>query len=116
MAAFKRTLKWDQGGSVDDIFTWKTGETPVPVDLTGCTARMQVREALDEDALLELTTVNGKLVLGGVAGTVQMLLTAADTAALDFIAAYYDLEIIFVSGAVRRLMEGQVILSPNVTR
>ncbi|MCC6475110.1 MAG: hypothetical protein IT514_15355, partial [Burkholderiales bacterium] len=90
-----------------------------PVDLTGSTARMQIRpyvESPDADILLSLTTANGGISLGGANGTISLLASAAATAALDFDTAVYDLEVIDGSGLVTRLLSGMVTLSKEVTR
>lgn len=118
MAAFKFNLGIDQGATFSLPVTWKTGKKPaVPVDLTGCTARMQVREKLDAPAVLvELTTENGGIALGGVSGTVTLRIEADATAAFTWRAGVYDLEIIFADGTVRRLMYGSVSVSLEVTR
>lgn len=117
MAAFKLPLKIDQGATFNQIVTWKTGTPPAVVNLTGCTARMQVRGKLTDTAvLLDLTTANGGIVLGGVAGTVTIKLSAAQTTAIAWKAAVYDLEIIFADGTVRRLLSGSTTVSPEVTR
>jgi hypothetical protein len=88
-----------------------------PVNLTGFTARMQIRASLeDDDTLASLTTENGGITLGGTAGTVALLLSATDTAALDFTSAVYDLELISSGGVVTRLLSGAVTLVPEVTR
>jgi len=116
MAAFKLNLKIDQGATFDQLVTWKTGTPPAAVNLTGCTARMQVRGKLaDTVVLLNLATPTG-IVLGGAAGTVTIKLTAAQTAAITWLAAVYDLEIVFADGTVRRLLAGSVVVSPEVTR
>ena len=53
-----------------------------PVDLTGVTARMQLREKLDSSVvLLELTTENGRIVVDDATKTITLNITAADTAA-----------------------------------
>lgn len=118
MAAYKLNLRIDQGATFTQLVTWKTGKKPgVPVNLTGCTARMQVREKLDAPAVLvELTTENGGIVLGGAAGTVTLRIEAAATAVYEWRYGVYDLEIIFADGTVRRLMHGSVSVSPEVTR
>lgn len=117
--AFRVNLSIDQGSDFDRTFTLKNGpaESRTPVDLTGYTARMQVRQDIDdEDPLLELTTENGGIVLGDAAGTIQLVLTATQTAGLDFDSAVYDLELVSGAGRVRRLMRGVVTLSREVTR
>lgn len=94
MAAFKLSLKVDQGATFSKVVVWKTGTPPAVVDLTGCTARMQVRGKLTDTAvLLELTTANGGIALGGAAGTVTINLSATQTAAITWVTAVYDLEI-----------------------
>lgn len=114
---FKLNLKIYQGATFSALQTWKVGSPAAPVDLTGCTARMQVREAVDAPAvLLECTTEDGRIVLGGADGTVLIQLTAVDTAALAWTAGVYDLEVVFADGTVRRLLAGTVTVSPEVTR
>lgn len=43
MAAEKLKLLIEQGATFRKTLTWKAGTPPVPVNLTGCTARMQMR-------------------------------------------------------------------------
>lgn len=99
---------WVSGG----VLTYYT-----PVDLTGYTARMQVRASAAADAvLLDLTTENGGITLGTTDGTVTCTATATQTAALTFGTGVYDLELVDGSGVVTRLAEGSVCLSREVTR
>lgn len=118
MAAFKYKLQIVQGETLAKTFNWKAGKpVALPVDLTGCTARMQIRSKVGAVAhLLELTTENGRIVLGGAAGTVQLNLTAAETSAINWVSGVYDLEIVYLDGRVRRLISGAVVVSPEVTR
>jgi ubiquitin-activating enzyme E1-like protein len=88
-----------------------------PTILTGYTARMQVRATIAaSSALLDLTTANGGVTLGGTAGTIRILATATQTAALTINEGFYDLELIDGAGAVRRLLKGSVTVSKEVTR
>lgn len=117
MSAFKLSLKIDQGSTFNQLVTWKTGTPAVAVDLTGCTARMQVRSKLESPVvLLSLTTENGGIALGGIAGTVTLNISAVATAAITWSSAVYDLEIVFANATVRRLLAGGVTVSPEVTR
>ena len=105
-----------QGASFDYTLTWQTGGTPV--NLSGYTARMQVRDTYDGgSAVVSLTSGTG-ITLGGTAGTILVALTATQTAAIDATPSgqyVYDLEL--VNGAtVTRLVEGTFIVSPEVTR
>ena len=118
MAAFKVNLKIDQGATFSKVVTWKAGSPAVPVNLTGCTARMQVREKTESPTvLLDLTTENDGIVLGGVAGTIEFCrLPATQSAAINWKNGVYDLEIVFADGTVKRKIAGSVVISPEVTR
>ena len=117
MASFNVPFTILQGETYDETLTWKVGDPAVAVDLTGYTARAQVRSSVTSSiVLLELTTENGGIVLGGAAGTIQRIVSAADTAAITWKNAVYDLEVIDAGGAVRRLMSGKVTVSLEVTR
>lgn len=121
MAAGTLNLTIEQGATYRNTLTWKTGATvaaALPVNLTGYTARMQFRATPDDAVIvLSLTDVlsaSGQLVLGGVAGTIQIHLTATATAGLSA-GGVYDLEL--VNGAeITRVVEGSYGVVPNVTR
>lgn len=117
MPAAKIKLYIYQGATFEKSMTWKTGKPAVPVDLTGCSARMQVREKLEAAAvLLELSTTNGRITLGGTAGTVNLRVEAVDTTDIDWKNGVYDLMIEFADGTVRPLAAGPVVVHPAVTR
>lgn len=105
----------EQGATFSPVFTWKD-ENGTLINLIGYTARMQIRENLEDTAFIhEATTENGGITLGDAAGTITLNITATDTAAFTFDTAVYDLELI--SGAnVTRLLKGDVTLSLEVTR
>lgn len=86
-----------------------------PVDLTGATARMQIRDNPGGLLLVELSTENGGLVIAG-AGTIERHITAAATAAFTWTAGVYDLEVSYADGTVHRYFEGAVTVIPEVTR
>ncbi len=104
-----------RGATFSEQIEWKD-ESGTPVNLTGFTARMHMRETLEAaDPFLTLTTENAGITFGGVAGTIQLLASATQTTAITATSGVYDLEL--VSGAnVTRLLEGLVIISPEVTR
>tara|TARA_B110001454_G_scaffold210682_1_gene225455 strand:- start:1007 stop:1354 length:348 start_codon:yes stop_codon:yes gene_type:complete len=84
-------------------------------DLTGYTARMQVRRDMEaSSALIELTTENGRMQILSALGTVSLVISATDTAALTQ-GGIYDLEIMNNDGAVERLLQGNFNLDENVT-
>lgn len=85
-----------------------------PVDLTGATARMQIRAGLGGALLLELTTENDGLAITGP-GTLTRTMSAAQTAALTWTEAVYDLEVEYADGTVQRYLQGAVTVSREVT-
>jgi len=106
-----------QGANFDYTLTWQTNGTAV--NLTGYTARMQVRESYDAGtAVVSLTSGTG-ITLGGTAGTIGLALSATATAALDGTPNtqyIYDLELVTGAGYVTRLVEGRFMVYPEVTR
>ena len=106
----------EQGATFNPVFTWKD-ELGNPIDLSGFSGRMHIRgEIEDATTLLEITTANAYMVLGGALGTITLNVPASITAALDFDTAVYDLELESSGGDVTRLLKGSVGLSPEVTR
>lgn len=85
-----------------------------PVDLTGATARMQIREQVGGQVLLELSTENDGLAITGP-GTITRTLSAMQTAALAWTEAVYDLEVQYPDGTVQRYLQGAVTVSREVT-
>ncbi len=107
-----------KGSTFVKIIQWKTGEPAVAVNLTGCTARMQIRKSVNDTVVLDtLTTENSKLVIhDAVNGKFKIVIPAAISSAYAFTGAVYDLEIIFTDQTVTRVMEGCVTAVPEVTR
>lgn len=104
-----------------------------PVDLTGYAARAQIRSSITASGapLADWTTANGKIILGGAAGTITPVV--ADTETRDLWSAsltqcglhkgrpayrlgYWDLELVPPSAAVRRFLQGECWIVPEVTR
>lgn len=106
----------EAGATFDIILTWSDSSGTL-IDLTGYTARSQWRDTVDSSTILvDLTTANSKIVLGGILGTIQIIQTALETEAYAFTTAVHDLEIISPSGSVQRLFSGSISISPEVTR
>jgi hypothetical protein len=115
MAATTYDILIEQGATFSQLVTYK--DNGVAVNLTGYTARMQVRATLESaSTLVELTTANGRIALGGTAGTITLTISATDTAALTSGRGVYDLELVSGSGIVTRLLQGVATISRNVTR
>lgn len=113
MTAGHYNLVIEAGANFERVFTWSTID-----NLTGYTARAYIRGSADASGspLLELTTENGRITLGGVLKTITLRLTDAETAALAWSDGAWDLEMISGGGIVTRLLEGIVTVRGNVTR
>ena len=92
-----RPLQIVPGATFTQRYVWSRGPegAPVPVDMTGCTAKMQVRaEFGSDDVLAELTTENGGITLGDD-GSVELRIEADDTDAFTFESGVFDIFITF---------------------
>jgi hypothetical protein len=89
------------------------------MDLTGYDARMQVRETVESvTVLLAASTGDGRITINAPGGVVMIRIGADITSALTFNTARYDVEV-YKAGdltTVKRLVEGNISLHPEVTR
>jgi hypothetical protein len=91
-------------------------EYNTPMDLTGYTARLQVRpQTASTTTILTLTTENGGIVIDNVLKTITVLATATQTTALNFTSAVYSLELV-KNSEVSTFSTGNVGLVAEVTR
>lgn len=87
-----------------------------PVDLTGVTARMQIRAKTDSTEVLHtLTTENGGIILDNTLKTITLEIDEADTATFSFKSAVYDLEVL-KNNDVIPFLTGTILLTKEVTR
>ena len=133
-------MKSTRGEDWSFVYTHKDAAGAL-IDLTGYTARMAVRPTLNSSLAAYLSTgsdaVNGSIALGGVAGTVTLSMTAADSAKMadefatviaefiedkravvseDKTVKYiYDLELVSGAGAVTRALQGCFYVNREVT-
>lgn len=114
----------DEGATFTFAFAWATDLGPPAVykNLTGYTAKLQIRAEKDEASPVLSTrqTSDASIVLGGVAGTVTARWTPAETVALraaldETPDAFYDLLLTAPDTVVTRLLEGGVHLKERVT-
>jgi len=110
-----------QGATFNQTLFYETGEPSAPVNLTTppYTAKMQIRSKPESKAvILELSTTNGRIILNETTGSIRLFISATDTALLSVCdKAVYDLEL-YDSGSTTttRILQGNVIISPEVTR
>lgn len=98
-----------------------TGNTFLPLDLTGYTGRMQVRRTVESSTtMLNLSgsVVNGSQVEmrpAGDSNAIRIYISDEATAALNT-SGVYDLEIENSGGEVSRVLQGDFTVIPEVTR
>ena len=132
MAAGNYTFTIEQGTTVDFEVVYKDSDGN-PVDLSGYTARMQLKDSIGgSSTYLTLSSSLGGdgtgLNLSGsggntaskplTSGSIGIYIGHVSSSALTFGDAVYDLEIISGSGGtatVTRLLKGKVKLSKEVT-
>lgn len=113
--AVQYIVEIDQGA---DWFFNVTYENPAgtPVNITSYTAALQLRSLPESTtAVLSLTTGSG-ITITGASGLVAVHATAAQTGAIIAGDYYYDLEITSPQNIVTRLVQGQAVVNPQVTR
>jgi hypothetical protein len=105
----------DAGATFQRQIVWKDANSEA-VDLSGYTAEMVIRDrTTSATVILTLSTANGRITLGGAAGTIDLLVSAADMG----VAAgrySYTLELTDASSIVSRLLQGEFILRSEVFR
>jgi hypothetical protein len=110
-ADFARTLTWLTG---PDKFS------AVPVDLTGWTSELMVRDVPSGSSLiLSISTTpgpQGSIALGGVLGTIALVVPNAATALLPPGSFVHGLQMISPSGLRRVLATGPVLVEPGTVR
>lgn len=117
MACVQQTpLYVEQGDTYAKNIWYKPGG--VAADLTGCTARMQIRQTIGSATVIHsLTTENSGITITAAEGKISLLISATDTAAFTFNSpAAYDLELIFADGTVKKILRGSVYLILECTR
>ena len=106
----------EKGATFQLQLEWLDSED-VPIDLTSYTARMKLRyKKKAGDVATELTTENGRIILNGATGIIELEIEATETAILDNTNCVYDLELESPGGIVYRVIEGSVDVSEEVTR
>lgn len=110
-------MRTRQGATFRRIFTYKINDTAV--NLTGWTARMQVRTKVSATAVtLDVTPF---ITLGGSAGTVDVHIPAGTLSAIAARAGdrhyVYDLELVSPNASqIVSFLAGRFTVEPEVTR
>lgn len=127
MPAGKYSLLIEQGATLRLDLAYKDSNNN-PIDLTGYSGKMQIKNNYADSATVTYLTLSSSLDADGTginfsgsagalpptSGTIGIYISAASSSALQFSSASYDLEI--TSGSVvTRLLQGPVFVSKQVT-
>jgi hypothetical protein len=85
-----------------------------PVDLTGFTARMQIRDPATFDLLWEMTSEDGGIVIDVDAKTISLYIAAANMQTFDWTFAMYDLEMISPAAIHETIFTGNFNLTEDI--
>jgi hypothetical protein len=108
----KANIVIDQGADFSTTVT-VTDDSNAAVDLTGYTARGQIRKHYTSTTAVDFTINFGS---PRSEGQVELSLTNSQTGSMEAGRYVYDAEIIAQSGVVTRLVEGIATVTPQVTR
>jgi hypothetical protein len=124
MAAGVCNLLIQQGETFTRTITLTDNQlVPVPINLTGYTARAQIRPTADSSTItatfvctFAVDRATGVITIS-LADTVTTAIATTGKTAYDKLAKYqWDMEIISSGGVVTRILNGAVEVSPEVTR
>ena len=112
MTAAVKNIIIEQKATFQKRLTYRD-KSKKPINLTGFGAAMQIRDSAGV-LIADLSTRNGKIILGGATGTIDITISADETSLMTFNTALYDLKLEI--GAIEmRLMQGKVTLSLGQT-
>lgn len=113
MAAGKYNMLVQAGVTYNQTITLKN-EAGVALDLTGATVASMIREQYTD--LAPVATFTCTVLVPATAGKFNISLTPAQTSAIAVQKGVYDIEITYLSGVKDRILQGNVIISPEVTK
>lgn len=110
-------LRIDRGADWAFDWVWKNSDGTLKdlSDISEVTCDFRSR-ADDSVTLVEFSIANGKSSVNTGTSTITLSLTAAETAALSFNEAVYDILITYDDGRVTKPFRGDIQLTPAVTR
>ena len=96
--------------------TWRAVFTYTGVDLTGCSARAQIRNKRDDTLYLSGSSTSGELVVDGVAGTITMRFEPEVTVEVPVGTHEADIEVTYSDGTVESSDTFLVKVLEDITR
>ena len=109
----KQVQACEQGADFEFVWSWEDS-AGVKVDLSNYAIKMQVRKNYGGTLIVEFSDTNGRITVDSNED-VTLALTAAETTNLPPGKYVYDLEITSGASKVHRLLEGEFVITPEVT-
>jgi len=125
MTAGVRDIQIEQGATYECEYLWRSeSKTGPAIDISGWTAKMQIRETpAAEIVLLEAITDFGLISLDGPEGIVVIKIPRDLTRDVNVywgtrprVVGGYDIELTDMEGVVHRFMMGRAIITREVTK
>lgn len=86
-----------------------------PIDITGSSAKMQVRDATGQKLAFTLTSPSGGITIDGPNGTLTVKMTPTQTSKLFYPKSVYDLMLTDSNLNKTKLVGGYITLTKTVT-
>ena len=109
--AIYANLTVDQGSSFESTIDITDNENN-PVNLTGYTFMGQIRKTYASTTSVSFTITS----ISPTSGSINLVLSAEQTSGIKAGRYLYDVEIISSTNIVTRVIEGQIEVTPRVTR
>lgn len=109
------TLTFKRGDTWKLVFAYKDTNGD-PIDLTDCSARLQVRDKRTKAVLLEGTIATGEVVITAVTGTVDVTFLPAVTELVPIGTHETDLEMTYSDGTVESTETMLIKVIEDITR
>jgi hypothetical protein len=113
--AGQKNFEVDQNATFSFVVEYKDNNETA-IDLTGASAKMQVRDVKGGSKLaVTLTSPSGGIVINGPLGKLNVTLTPTQTNKLFYPKSVYDIMVIDSNGNKIKLLEGFMTLNRSVT-
>lgn len=113
--AVQKNWEVDQNTTFSFEVQYTEDDETTPINLTGATAKMQVRDTKGGTKLAFTLTSPSGIAINGSTGTLTVIMTPTQTNKLFYPKSAYDIMVIDSSGKKTKLLEGFLTLSRSVT-
>ncbi len=114
--AGQKNFEVDQNATFSFQVTYTEEDETTPIDLTGASAKMQIRDTKGGNKLaVTLTSPSGGITIDGPEGVLNIKMTPTQTNKLFYPKSSYDVMVIDSNGNKIKLLEGFMTLNRSVT-